>query len=158
MINENKLLPLAENTRICLLGENAENIYYMLGDYTSERKPEEGVTIKAGFAKAFPNAVFETGWSLNNKACDREQALRLAEQSDIICLCMDGSSVRDFDVKYLDNGAVESSEKYMDCGEGCDASKLALPEQQLSLLRELKAMGKKVVAIRIWTKLQPLCV
>lgn len=146
--NENGLLPLKKDTKICLLGENADNIYYLLGDYTSERKPDEGVTLKAGFESRFDRVKYTAGWRFDGSA-DLNAALAKAKDCDVVCLCMGGSSVRNFDATYLDNGAVVGSEAFMDCGEGCDNARLELHPDQLELLRQLKAQNKPIVAILI---------
>lgn len=59
--NDNNLLPLKANTKICVLGENAANIYFLLGDYTSDRAPGEGTSINDAVLQAFPNAVYKQG-------------------------------------------------------------------------------------------------
>ena len=41
--NDNNLLPLKEETKICVIGENAANIYFLLGDYTSDRAKEKAL-------------------------------------------------------------------------------------------------------------------
>jgi len=148
--NNNNLLPLSNQTKLCLIGENADSVYYLLGDYTSERKPQEGASLRRAFGERFKNLTFATGWRFNgqNKG-ESEEALKAAAQADVICLCLGGSSVRDFEAVYAKNGAIESSTNFMDCGEGCDVADLNLPPQQLNLLSRLKALGKPIVALLI---------
>lgn len=144
--NEHDLLPLAPNTKICVLGENATNIYSLLGDYTSDRVEGEGVTIFDGIRHVFPNAVYERGWSYQEDEYE-EQCLEAVKICDVVLLCMGGSSVRHANVRYLANGALEESATYIDCGEGGDLSNLALPKVQEKLLDAVLAMKKPVITL-----------
>lgn len=149
MIKNEGVLPISSEKKIGLIGENADNIYYLLGDYTSERKADEGMTIREAFENRFSNLVYNKGWSFNRNNETYNDTIDSMKDCDVICLCLGGSSVRDFDAKYKDNGAVEESESFMDCGEGCDVADLCLPECQVKLLKELKTLNKPIVAILI---------
>lgn len=144
--NENQLLPLKPNTKICILGENGANIYALLGDYTSDRKEGEGTTIWEGIQAAFPNAVYERGWSYWEEDFDAT-CLKAVEDCEVVVLCMGGSSVRHGDVKFLANGAMEQSETFIDCGEGGDLAGLTLPKVQEKLLDAVRDLGKPVVTL-----------
>lgn len=146
--NENDLLPLAQDTKICVMGENATNIYSLLGDYTSERAEGEGVTIFDGIHHVFPNAVYEKGWSYRAEDYE-DKCLEAAKDCDVVLLCMGGSSVRYANVEFLANGALEESDAYIDCGEGGDLAGLALPKVQGKLLDALVAMKKPVITLFI---------
>lgn len=144
--NDSNLLPLKKETKICVIGENAANIYFLLGDYTSDRAQGEGSTIKEGVEAVFPNAVYEKGWSFDEPDFD-ESCLETVKQCDVVLLCMGGSSVRHANVKFLSNGAMAESETYIDCGEGGDLADLRLPKVQEKLLDALRAMGKPIVSL-----------
>lgn len=146
--NDNKILPLDKSSKICVIGQNAKNIYYMLGDYTSERAPHEGCDIYTAMKRVFNDALYTEGWNFN-KDIDTESAINSAKAADTIILCMGGSSVRDFDAVYKNNGAVEYSKNFMDCGEGCDVASLELPISQTKLLKALKKTGKPIIAVLI---------
>jgi len=148
MLKNNNVLPLKKDTKILLLGENADDIYFALGDYTSPKKEGLGTTVKEAFSDTFQNCVFEKGWSFGEES-DTENVISKAKNCDVICLCLGGSSVRNFGAKYLDNGAVVESEAFMDCGEGCDVASLKLPQNQLNLLNELKKLNKPIISIVI---------
>lgn len=144
--NDNGLLPLKQETKLCVLGENGANIYYLLGDYTSDRAPGEGVTIWDGVQAVFPNAVYETGWRFDEENFE-ESCLETAKSCDVVLLCLGGSSVRHKNVTFLPNGAMEESSTYIDCGEGGDLSGLRLPQSQSRLLAALRKLGKPVVSL-----------
>ena len=146
--NNNKLLPLSTDKKICLVGKNADDIYFQLGDYTSEQKAGKGFTVKEGLLQNFKNVNYVKGWDFNENL-DFAETIEAAKASDVICFCFGGSSVRDFGVKYLETGAAISSEVFMDCGEGCDVADISLNKSQISLLKELKKLNKPVVAIGI---------
>lgn len=148
MLKNNGVLPLEKSKKVLLLGENADDIYFALGDYTSPKKENAGTTVKKAFFDTFKNCVFEKGWSFGEEN-DTQNVINKAKNCDVICLCLGGSSVRNFSAKYLDNGAVIDSESFMDCGEGCDVASLRLPQNQLELLKELKKLNKPIVSIVI---------
>lgn len=144
--NENHLLPLKKETKICVIGENAENIYFLLGDYTSDRTTGEGTTIKEAVKTVFPNAIYEKGWSFGESDFD-VSCLEVVKNCDVVLLCMGGSSVRHTNVKFLPNGAMAETNTYIDCGEGGDLAGLRLPEVQGQLLDALRAIGKPIVSL-----------
>ena len=145
---KNNLLPLSDKQRIAVIGENANDIYHILGDYTSERRKEDGATILSALKKNFNNVVYAKGWSFNGND-DFSAAIRLAEESDVILLTLGGTSRRDFEASYLDNGAISESKQFMDCGEGPSIAALSLPKQQIALLSKLRKLGKPIVSIVI---------
>ena len=148
LLKNDNILPLSGKECIAVIGENADDIYHLLGDYTSERLPQEGTTLLGGLHKNFENISYAKGWSFNNDNAF-EQAINLAKESDIIIMCLGGTSRRDFEAKYLENGAVEESVNFMDCGEGRQLSSLSLPKQQIELLLQLKKLGKPIVSVVI---------
>ncbi|MBE6733355.1 MAG: hypothetical protein E7561_05090 [Ruminococcaceae bacterium] len=146
--NDNNILPLSNDKKICLIGQNADNIYYLLGDYTSEQRAGKGFTIKKGLLENFKNVNYVRGWDFNAEL-DFTEAIEIAKKSDVICFCFGGSSVRDFGVEYLETGAAISSTTFMDCGEGCDVADISLNKSQIALIKELKKLNKPIVAIGI---------
>lgn len=145
--NDNGILPINNNLKISLIGENCDDIYHILGDYTSERLPCEGASIRKAFEEKFKDRVkFAKGWRYDG-VNEFDDAIRIAEDSDVICVSFGGTSRRDFDAKYDSTGAVRGSVSYMDCGEGCDLADLRLPQQQIDILYELKKTKKPIVGI-----------
>lgn len=148
LLKNDGVLPLSGGEKIALIGENANDIYHLLGDYTSERKDSEGTTILGGLKKNFPNISYAKGWSFDGDN-DFDEAIALAKDSNVIILTLGGTSKRDFEAKYLDNGAVSETKNFMDCGEGISIAGLSLPRQQLELLPQLKKLGKPIISIVI---------
>lgn len=144
--NNDSILPLKKDTKIVVIGENANDIYHMLGDYTSERLDTEGATLYKAIKSNFENATFVKGWDFNGHN-NYDEALEAAAQADVILFSAGGTSKRDFEAKYLDNGALLETENYMDCGEGADLADLNLNENQLNLLRKLKVLSKPIVSV-----------
>lgn len=146
LLKNDGVLPLSQKKRIAVIGENASDIYHVLGDYTSEKRKEEGTTLLNALKEGFDCVTYEKGWSFNG-AGDFDSALSIAKDADVILLTLGGTSRRDFEAAYLDNGAVSESKSFMDCGEGPSIATLSLPKQQLILLSELKKLGKPIVSV-----------
>lgn len=144
--NKDALLPLSADKKILLVGGNFENIYYLLGDYTSERKNPN--TVKDQFTRN--GAEFIEGWSFEKGITADENALKAAaSRADVIIFGCGGSSVRDFNSKYNSAGAIENAAIYMDCGEGRDLANLLLAECQKQALDILSDTGKPIVSLVI---------
>lgn len=145
--NKNNILPIKTDKKILLIGENFKNIYYLLGDYTSERKPD-ACTIEKIFTDN--GATYLEGWNFNEgiTASDAELEAAVASCDTIIFGC-GGSSMRDFNSIYNDAGAVMRANNYMDCGEGSDLASLELKECQTELLKKLANYGKPIISLVI---------
>ena len=148
LLKNDGMLPLRPDARVCMVGENLDDIYCLLGDYTSPRKDGEGQSVRRALEARFPGASFARGWSFSGKPTGDDLAA-LAARSDVVVLGMGGSSVRDFETAFESTGAAAGSTYFMDCGEGCDVSELTLPADQLDILRALKKTGKPVAVVLI---------
>lgn len=151
LLKNQGVLPLKKEQKVLLVGGNAENIYYMLGDYTSERKNCE--TLKSRFEKS--GAAYLQGWTFEaGITADDESVKKAVADADVIIFCCGGSSVRDFNSEYNAAGAiVKANDVYMDCGEGQDLANLQLCESQTELLKKIRkysmADDKKIVSLVI---------
>ena len=148
MIKNNGILPLSNKTCVTVIGETANDKYHLLGDYTSERLPEEGVTLFKAVESRFDKVAYVKGWDFNGNN-DFDAAAKAAKNSDVIIFTAGGTSRRDFEAKYLNNGAVLETKSFMDCGEGCDVADLSLPPQQIALLKQLKKLGKPIISVAV---------
>ena len=152
LLKNEGVLPLDAGRKIALIGPNADAIYNQLGDYTPPQREGKGITLRAGLEAAGADMVFHPGCPMfySDEAMMAE-ALRTAEEADVIVACLGGSSSRfavqgEFDT----NGAMKSQSAItMDCGENVDSASLLLPGDQLELLRRLKALGKPLVTVLI---------
>ncbi|MBQ9255187.1 MAG: glycoside hydrolase family 3 C-terminal domain-containing protein [Bacteroidales bacterium] len=158
--NKENILPLSKDKKmkIALIGPNADNVYNQLGDYTGEQTKAEVTTIKDAlktFSSENENITFEY-----EKACgikdtntsDFQKAISIANSSDIIFLCLGGSSSRYENIEYENTGAAKVSENRVSditSGEGFDRSSLELAGVQKELLKELKKTSKPIILILI---------
>ena len=153
--NEHFLLPLNKNMKVALIGPNADNRYNMLGDYTAPQEEENIKTVLDGIRTKLSSSQVEyvKGCSIRDTVTtDIEQAIAVAQRSEVIIAVVGGSSARDFKTSYKETGAAIADEKTisdMECGEGFDRVTLSLLGKQQELLNALKATGKPLVVIYI---------
>ena len=135
LLKNNGILPLGDNiNKVAVVGQNADNMYNQLGDYTAPQDPGRVVTMLEGIRDKGRATVTDD--------------LRSA---DAVVLVVGGSSARDFKTSYEDTGAaiVDDHVSDMDCGEGYDRSTLTLLGDQEALMQEVYALGKPVVTVYI---------
>ena len=156
LLKNDGILPLDAKAkrRVAVIGPNADAIYQQLGDYTPPLREGAGVTVLDGLKAALQNS--EIRFAEGCTVCGGEttgiaDAARLAAESDLVVLVLGGSSSRFAGKAIFDtNGAaVAGSALQMDCGEGVDASDLALPGAQNALAEAVFAAGKPVVTVVI---------
>lgn len=151
--NRREVLPLENTQRIAVIGPNADALYNQLGDYTAPQNLADGVTILQGINQIAPENTrisYEKGCDIREKiAGGIERASELAKSADTVILVLGGSSARNFDMEFLNNGAVSSKGPNMDAGENVDLADLALPAAQLELFQALKKQGKPVVVVLV---------
>lgn len=156
LLKNDGILPLDAKAkrRVAVIGPNADAIYQQLGDYTPPLREGAGVTVLDGLRAAMQNS--EIRFAEGCTVCGGEttgiaDAARLAAESDLVVLVLGGSSSRFAGKAVFDtNGAaVAGSALQMDCGEGVDASDLALPGAQNALAEAVFAAGKPVVTVVI---------
>lgn len=151
--NRNDILPLSKETRkIAVIGPNADAVYNQLGDYSPQVKRENCSTVLDGVRSYLGDkAVYARGCGVFDGTQEElEEAVKLAEQSDITILVLGGSSSRFGEVSFDANGAAISEHGVsMDCGEGVDTAELSLPAVQRELAEKIFATGSKVITIII---------
>lgn len=146
--NENHLLPLgrknADVRKIAVIGENLDDIYSILGDYTPPVRTDNTWTLERGIRYAA-----ERNPQIEITVCkERTEAVRLALECDVTVLVLGGSSSRFGEVSFDTNGAaVAGSGISMDCGEGVDISELQLPQSQRLLMEEVFKVSEKTVTV-----------
>lgn len=151
--NKNDILPLSKETRkIAVIGPNADAVYNQLGDYSPQVKRENCSTVLDGVRSYLGDkAVYARGCGVFDGTQEElEEAVKLAEQSDITILVLGGSSSRFGEVSFDANGAAISEHGVsMDCGEGVDTAELSLPAVQRELAEKIFATGSKVITVII---------
>ena len=122
LLQNNGLLPLPADTRICVKGPYAEE--ENIGDHGSSRVYDKNiVTPWKGISALFPNASLEDG--------------------DVAVVCV-GSDYRQ-EGEYFANTKYSMTQKPADCGG--DRASLRLSDEEIRLIHDLKSKGKKVVVV-----------
>ena len=129
MKNRNKVLPLSDDERYLVIGEMFEKMRYQ-GAGSSLIHPYKLTPPKDAFDKHRVNYVYEKGYSVDSFEDDGallQRALLKAERANaVIVFC----------------GLSEYAES-----EGFDRKTLSLPANQVTLLRKLSKLGKKVILV-----------
>lgn len=127
--NDKDILPLKQNGVIALVGPFAANKKDLLGSWTMMGKPEEVVSVKEGISEVMPHVqlnVSECGLEeINDEYISR--AKLITEKADVVVVCLGEDSRL--------------------IGEAVTTAKISLPESQISLLKAMKATGKKIVTV-----------
>lgn len=153
--NKDNTLPLRRDMRVAVVGPNADNVYNMLGDYTSPQPDGKVKTVLAGIKAKIGEGQVEyvKGCAVRDtNNCNIEAAVEAARRADVVVAVVGGSSARDFKTSYKATGAAEADVKSvsdMDCGEGYDRATLSLLGRQMELLQSLRKTGKPMVVIYI---------
>ncbi|MFV0288504.1 MAG: beta-glucosidase [Mycoplasmatales bacterium] len=129
--NHANYLPFTPNAKILVIGDNALDLYAMLGDYTPVQKPATYLTIFEALKKDFQVVDHVT----YHKFLQNKIAL---ENYDKVIVIMGGSSRRDFGSVFDDNGAIINNENLVtDCGENVDVASIALKDIQRQVAKKL---------------------
>lgn len=153
--NRQPLLPLKPGIKIAAIGPQVENIYHWLGDYTGPQLKTQYTSFTTALMQYASKVEIAKGSQIRtvqHDSCLIEEAVTKAQRADAIILTLGGSSARDFDMDFLDNGALKSDEKIVantDTGENVDVANLTLGGDQLRLLRALKTTGRPIVVVMI---------
>lgn len=156
LLKNNGILPLQQSMKkIAVVGPNADNIYALLGDYsapqTSDRRNQ---TVFREIQKTFSttDVIYAEGCEVRNNENQQEKisaAVAVCQEAEVVVLVLGGSSARNFDMEFLNNGAVSSKGINMDSGENVDVASLSLGGQQLALLKKIQELGKPIVTVLI---------
>ncbi len=152
LLKNDGILPASKDKKIALIGESADDLYYLLGSYTSLRKKGEGNSIREAFCDKFDNIEFAKGWSFDkNDYSGFEDAVDKAKKADVIVVILGGSSASALISTEFDKntGAAISSSGFVDCGEGLDTASLKLPGNQVELLKKLNELNKPMVSVLV---------
>ena len=151
LLKNNGILPLDKKKRVGLFGCHADNINYLLGDYTALQEDSAHKTVRDVFEAEFDTVAYNSGWDFDGDGRNLDEAVRIAKECDVAVVTVGGSSARSLAGVVTDsrNGAVISSSGFLDCGEGCDLADIRLPGNQTELVKRLKEEGVPVVAVLI---------
>lgn len=155
LLKNNGVLPLSKDSKIAVIGPNADNRYNMLGDYTAPQEDRNIKTVLDGVRSKIKASQIEyvRGCAIRDTShTDIDKAVAAAQRADVAIIVVGGSSARDFKTKYIETGAATVSEESisdMESGEGYDRATLDLLGKQLDLLKAVKATGKPVIVVYI---------
>lgn len=148
--NENNLLPLdlLQLKSIAVIGPNADQVQY--GDYSVTHDNSSGVTILEGIKNIVKNKTtinYAKGCGITdlNKS-GFEEAVKAAEQSDVVILVIGGTSSSITGVGW---GDVAREKGYPTSGESFDRSDLIPPGVQSELIQAIHKTGKPIVLIML---------
>jgi beta-glucosidase len=154
LLKNDGILPFGVHiNKVAVIGSNADNTYNQLGDYIAPQDPDRIVTMLEGIReKGRAEVFYAKGCAVRDENdANIEEAVKTAQQVDVVILVVGGSSARDFKTSYEDTGAaiVDEHVSDMDCGEGYDRSTLKLLGKQEELMQRIYATGKPVVTVYI---------
>ena len=163
LLKNNGILPLKKPSaqksgmKILVVGPNADNPYNQLGDYTAPQPDDNVTTVLEGLREKQLSIDYVKGCAIRDTTeSNIAEAVKAAENADVVIAVVGGSSARDFKTSYKETGAAEAQKSSpntrisdMDCGEGFDRATLGLLGHQNRLLSELKKSGKPLVVVYI---------
>ena len=155
LLKNDGILPLSKYKTVAVIGPNADNVYNMLGDYTSPQPADKVVTTYRGILGKVGErrCLYAKGCAIRDmQDCDIEAAVAVARQADVVVAVVGGSSARDFRTSYEETGAASAEQGFvsdMESGEGFDRATLDLMGRQNELLAALKETGKPLVVVYI---------
>jgi beta-glucosidase len=135
LLENNGILPISTDTVLCVAGDYAakENV----GDNGSSRVYSKNViTPYEGIKNIFKQACLSQGIDVN-------KALKAAQESQVVVVCA-GSNSR-MEGEYVAKTSYSQNSKPKNSGG--DRSSLRLSEGEISLIKNMKAAGKKVVVV-----------
>ena len=130
--NDKGVLPLKKEQKIAFIGPMANNRLHLLGSWSAHGDEKDVISILDGVKKEkgflAKNILFAEGCGFDgNEQRGFAEAIRVAEQADIIIACL--------------------GEKKTWSGENASRSVIALPRIQEELLENLKKTGKPLVVL-----------
>lgn len=149
-----KLLPLQKGTKLAVIGPHVNNIYHWLGDYTAPQLNDQYVSFIDALNEFSENVTYSKGSEIREHGHGKRlihEAVETAKKSDVVVLTLGGSSMRDFDMSFMNNGALSKASivNNTDTGENVDVASLEIGGNQIELLEELKKIGKPIIAVMI---------
>ena len=130
LLSNNGVLPLAENTKIALIGPLADAPRDQIGAWPGFGEAEHSVTIRKGLEERFgaKNVLYAKGSDFREPIKGGiEEALRAARKADVVVLSIGLG--------------------YKESGEATSLTEITVPEAQQALLDAVKKTGKKVVVL-----------
>ena len=130
LLSNNGVLPLAENTKIALIGPLADAPRDQIGAWPGFGQQEHSITILKGLQERFgeKNVTYVKGSDFHEPIKGGiEEAVRAAKKADVVLLSIGLG--------------------YKESGEATSLTEITVPEAQQALLDAVKKTGKKVVVL-----------
>ena len=130
LLSNNGVLPLAENTKIALIGPLADAPRDQIGAWPGFGQQERSITIRKGLEERFgaKNVIYAKGSDFHEPIKGGiEEAVRAAKKADVVLLSIGLG--------------------YKESGEATSLTEITVPEVQQALLDAVKKTGKKVVVL-----------
>lgn len=128
LLENNGILPLAENKKVALIGPLADEKRHVLGPWCCLPDPDKTVTVLEGMRNAGLDVTYAKGCDLNESS---DEELRTA-----VCAAQNS-----------DVAVVVLGQHFNMSGEAKSRANLTLPDAQLQLLDTILATGKPVVLL-----------
>lgn len=130
--NIDNYLPINITDSCLFIGDSFDNLYTFLGDYTAYQDTEK-----------YPNLQQLISSNMKNARCvTYNQALKLTtEQLDSykkVFVIGGGTSAREFDMEFEENGALKHGNQLTDSGENVDVGSISLTDIQYEVCKILK--------------------
>lgn len=127
--NQEEVLPLLHPCKVAVVGPFASDKSNLLGRWSMKGRTEEAVSVEEGLKEVMPEMDFYTAGCKINEVTQEyiAAAVSATAGSDIIIACL--------------------GESAGNSGEAVTTAKIALPNEQIELLKALKKTGKKVVTV-----------
>lgn len=127
--NQSQILPFSKSKKITLVGPFANARYHLMGSWNMKGDSKEVITVEEGFKMLHPTLPITTkGCNFSEISADYiAESCNIGQQSDIIIACLGEPS----DLS----------------GEAVSTAKIELPDNQMELLKALKATGKPVIVV-----------
>lgn len=162
LVHDDDALPLPASAVVAVIGPNADDLEAQLGDYTPPRPQDDpGVSTVRSALEArhgAGNVRFAQG-SGHRTALSEEMTSAVDDAlagAAAAVVVLGGTSRRSYEDEFADNGAVDGPAPDTTNGEGVDLSRLALPAEQVALLRTARAAVPLVIAVLIDGRPRPL--
>ena len=144
LLKNEGILPLAKNTRVAVIGPNADSRDVLLANYNGT--PDRYTTLLAGIQEVAQGRVtYARGAHLYDETPNSDLGINLREaiiaarQSDVVVLCMGLDAVLEGE-----EGTINTSGLAVG-----DRATLDLPRSQLALYEAIKKTGKPIVFVNV---------
>ena len=129
--NDNNILPLANVSKIAVVGPMAKSQWHLLGSWRAQGKSDDAITIYQGLESEFKGKaelLYAQGCDFDgDDKSGIEEAKTISKGADAIIVCL--------------------GEKAQWSGENASRSTLAYPTIQEELVTELKKLGKPIILL-----------